>query len=243
MSDYIEQFSNEVCNRIGYYVYRLIDPRNGQTFYVGQGKGNRVFAHVNRQVKTRKEEDSESLKLKTIRQINNCGLKVIHVIHRWGLTEKEARIVESAVMDCYPGITNIQSGYQSDKGVTSAYELQNRLSLEEYVEPTDLKYVIIKIKQNILTERNEDIYETARRAWRISLNTVKQYKYALAVLNGVVVGVYEVDKWCKSFSEPNRVEFFGHKASKNIEDIFLRKLIPSKYIVQGMASPVLYSKN
>lgn len=40
----INEFSQETINKIGYYVYRLIDPRNGQTFYVG--KGNRVFQHV-----------------------------------------------------------------------------------------------------------------------------------------------------------------------------------------------------
>lgn len=42
----INEFSQETINKIGYYVYRLIDPRNGQTFYVGKGKGNRVFQHV-----------------------------------------------------------------------------------------------------------------------------------------------------------------------------------------------------
>ena len=33
----IDKFSPEVINEIGYYVYRLIDPRNGNTFYVGKG--------------------------------------------------------------------------------------------------------------------------------------------------------------------------------------------------------------
>jgi hypothetical protein len=28
------------------YVYRLIDPRNGETFHVGKGRGNRVSAHI-----------------------------------------------------------------------------------------------------------------------------------------------------------------------------------------------------
>ena len=42
----ISSFSPEVIEQLQYYVYRLIDPRDGQTFYVGKGKGNRVFAHA-----------------------------------------------------------------------------------------------------------------------------------------------------------------------------------------------------
>jgi hypothetical protein len=33
-----------VIQRLDHYVYRLIDPRNGETFYVGVGKGKRVVA-------------------------------------------------------------------------------------------------------------------------------------------------------------------------------------------------------
>ena len=47
----INKFSEEVEKELKYYVYRLIDPRNGQTFYVGKGKNNRVFAHVNQALK------------------------------------------------------------------------------------------------------------------------------------------------------------------------------------------------
>lgn len=37
----------EVAQKLKTYVYRPIGPRNGETFYVGEGKGNRVFAHKN----------------------------------------------------------------------------------------------------------------------------------------------------------------------------------------------------
>lgn len=88
-------FTPEVIEQLQYYVYRLIDPRNGQTFYVGKGKGNRVFAHVNDALKSYvgesyedKEEDDISSKIQQIRDIKNVGLEVIHVIQRYGLTEK-----------------------------------------------------------------------------------------------------------------------------------------------------------
>ncbi len=35
-------FPEEVQRALKYYVYRLIDLRNGETFYIGKGKGNRV---------------------------------------------------------------------------------------------------------------------------------------------------------------------------------------------------------
>ena len=46
-SHMITEFTTEVISKLGYYVYLLIDPRTGNTFYVGKGRGNRTFAHVN----------------------------------------------------------------------------------------------------------------------------------------------------------------------------------------------------
>ena len=77
-----ESFPPEVSRKLKTYVYRLIDPRNGETFYVGKGRGNRVFAHV------RAEEglvgDELDNKLRRIREIRIAGFQPAHVIHRHG---------------------------------------------------------------------------------------------------------------------------------------------------------------
>jgi hypothetical protein len=83
----METFSPEIHDKIGYYVYRLIDPRNGQTFYVGKGRGNRIFQRVQGALKQEEVSDEDEMDLKntTILGIKHVGLSVIHVIHRHGI--------------------------------------------------------------------------------------------------------------------------------------------------------------
>jgi len=71
-----EGFSEEVRQKINYYVYRLIDPRNGETFYVGKGMDNRVFQHIREEINAVKDQDSNDLKLRRIRAIKGPGLRL-----------------------------------------------------------------------------------------------------------------------------------------------------------------------
>jgi hypothetical protein len=89
----VNHFSAIIAEQLGCYVYRLIDPRNGMTFYVGRGRGNRVFAHAAGNNIPSDNEDAEDLKLRTIWAINTAGLHVDHLIHRHGLDEKSAKEV------------------------------------------------------------------------------------------------------------------------------------------------------
>ena len=61
-------FSADVVSKLGNYVYRLIDPRDFQTFYVGRGVGNRVYLHAKDELNHfENDEDELTTKLKLIR--------------------------------------------------------------------------------------------------------------------------------------------------------------------------------
>src|SRR5882724_4815938 len=104
----IDAFPSEVIEKLKTYVYRLIDPRNGETFYVGKGQGNRVFSHV--RAEQNLEGDDLDNKIRRIREIRLAGFEVAHVIHRHGMDERTAFEVESVLMDAYPGLTNEAGG-------------------------------------------------------------------------------------------------------------------------------------
>ena len=252
----LNKFTPDVCKRLGYYVYRLIDPRTGQTFYVGKGKNNRVFAHVNEALKDyygvdyfiAEQDDEISAKIQQIRDIHKAGLEVIMVIHRWGMDEDTAYEVESALTDCYPGLTNEQSGHDSDRGVANVDTIQRVLRLEEFddskAEPNE--YMIIKIRQDVLNSRFGDVYDTARRAWHINPQKAAEYKYILVSLYSEVIAIYKNVKWLNSPTESNRWEFEAEKANKHedaqIIERYLHKSLPRRYVKKGMASPILYQK-
>ena len=80
----------------GYYVYALIDPRDNKVFYIGKGVGNRVFMH---EIESGKSLESEKLKLKKIRDIENAGFSVKKLIVNWGLTESEAFAAEATLIN------------------------------------------------------------------------------------------------------------------------------------------------
>ena len=229
----LEKLNSDGNNK--YYVYRLVDPRSFHTFYVGKGCGNRVFMHAKaaKELIT-KEEDADSLKLKLISEILAAGKEVICFIHRWGLSQKAAFEVEAALIDCYPGLSNIQSGHDNERGMVSVEDFEKQSNLVEYEEPEE-DYIIIKTSKGAI-EANGSLYEATRRSWANDINRAEKYKYVLSVINGIVKEVYEVDHWYK---DGDRIAFEG-KETKDAISSLKGTIIPAKYRQKSMASPFLY---
>ena len=59
------RFPPEVIQKLRYYVYLYLDPDTDEVFYVGKGRGNRVFNHL--------KDTSESEKTDRIKEIRRRG--------------------------------------------------------------------------------------------------------------------------------------------------------------------------
>ena len=245
-----DRFSEKVATKLGNYVYRLIDPRNGATFYVGRGRGNRVYSHAaGQQVKT-KSQDDEALKLKTIRAIKNAGFQVQHVIHRHGMSEDAAKEVEAALIDAYPGLTNIQGGCDNDRGVMHAAEIVRFFEAPE----AEFRHKLILITVN-KTSGEEELIDAVRYAWKIDPLRADKAEYVLAVRRGLIIGAFEVEgKWLPATTEyfppfssvgrkgprKGRYGFRGHDAPSEVSRLYVQKRVPSEFRKRGAANPIRY---
>ncbi len=186
-------FSPEIITKLQYYVYRLIDPRNGETFYVVKGKGNRVFEHAQGNT----EEDALCEKMSRIREIRLAGLEVGHVIHRHGMDEDTAFEVEAALIDAYPGLTNIMDGHgNSGFGAMHADEIINRYRAENAA--FEHRALLISVNRSAL---DSSLYDATRYAWRLNPDKARHAEVILPTVQGLIVGAFIAKEWLPATQE------------------------------------------
>ncbi|QGN59042.1 hypothetical protein [Nostocoides sp. HKS02] len=190
-------FSPYVQEQIGWYVYLLRDPRNGEVFYVGKGKGNRVFQHAQ---DADTLPDTDKPKLSRIRVIHEDGRQVVTELVRHHIpTEQTAYLVEAAVIDAMRAVglelTNAVSGHHSQLyGLASTWvaaSIYDAPPLPEVDEPL-VMFKIPKLWTPAMTEG--DLYE-ATRGWWVLGPKARRAKYAVAVHRGVTRGVWRIEYW------------------------------------------------
>jgi len=242
-------FSTEIEKELKYYVYRLIDPRNGETFYIGKGKGNRVFSHINNELTAKeKEDDGISDKLSRIRKIKLDGFEVAHVIHRHGLDEKTAFEVEGALIDAYPSITNIMGGHgNNDRGVMHSKQIITHYQADEVdLDNAPHKALLIKVNK---TAEGSDLYDATRYAWRVG-SRAEEADIILSIFRNMIVGVFVATNWLDATAEnfpgketvDGRKGFIGKEADIEIQKKYIGKKLPKDYYgTKGAANPIKYS--
>lgn len=238
------KFSAEVTSKLKCYVYRLVDPRNGETFYVGRGKGNRVFDHVRGELTA--NDDGLSHKLKRIREIRVDGFEVGHLIHRHGMDDATAREVEAALIDGYPETHNEIGGAESDeRGLMHAKQIVQRYEAQKAVFRH--KALMINVNRTVLDQKN--VYEAVRYAWKLDPSKARRADVVLAAQQGLIIGAFVATDWlpatAKNFPERQEVHgrwgFVGQEAPELIRKMYIGRRIPDRFRKRGAANPVRYS--
>lgn len=198
-----KSFKQTVIESLKCYVYALVDPRDNHIFYVGKGSGNRVYQHAQAAI----ADDSQNLKLSTIREILNLGMAAKYYIIRHNMTEDEAYLVESAIIDLltYPAfnkenlLTNIAVGHhQWDEGIKSDEEINTLYDCAKIEPNPDDRLLLVSLNQSYNQSkatgvyRRANDYETARKYWNVSPKKVDKIRYILGIYRGIVRIVIEV---------------------------------------------------
>jgi uncharacterized protein len=182
------QITPEVADILKYYVYVYSDPKTGKPFYIGKGKGTRVFEHLN--------DPQETDKTQTIQTISKAGSEPQIDILRYGLTELEAQLVEASAIDLIgiSNLTNKIAGFDSRTfGRIGSAELILMLSAQEVDVVHDAVLITInKRYRSNMTEK--ELYESTRGVWVIGSRRDKA-EYAMAVYQGIVREVYSIKAW------------------------------------------------
>lgn len=197
------KFSPETCRNLKHYVYALVDPRDKYVFYIGKGKDNRVFNHVEEalKIKNASKKVEEKEKVKIIKEINKKGLNVRHYILRSGLTEELAKEIEAILIDLLNLenlgfkriITNINKGIDSKKRGAKSVE-----EIEEFYAPaikfnSDDKILCVNIAKSY--KAGTPVYEAAKEAWGLNKKRRDEVTHVLAISNGIVRGVFKPTHW------------------------------------------------
>ena len=84
-----------------FYVYKYIDPRNNQIIYIGKGKGNRRFYHLNKVKNNPTLNNFKNYFLNTIKSILKSGLEPEIIIIENGMTQINALLLEKQLIEKY----------------------------------------------------------------------------------------------------------------------------------------------
>lgn len=182
------QFPSEVAEKLGYYVYAYLDPANHEIFYIGKGRDNRAFYHLN--------DLQENRKVERIKRIRGAGGEPQIEILVYDLTEAEALKIEAICIDLigFNTLTNLVTGHNSKwGGRRSVEEIIDSFSAEavEIDEPA-IGFFINKTYHYGMSAH--ELYEMTRGIWRVGERR-ERTQIALAIYHGIIKEVYEIQAW------------------------------------------------
>lgn len=238
-----------IAERLGWYVYALRDPRDGGTiFYVGKGKGDRVYQHAVH-AKVVGDEGGQGLKLSTIRAIHAAGMAVgVEIVRHEIVDEATAFEVEAGVIDALQLAGIELSNRVRGHGTARGWRQFDDLVAEYHAKPAtiadDERVVLIRINKLYRSGMGDaELYDVTRKWWRKGAG--RNPEWAFAVYHGIVRAVYRIEgPWYHPSPEQADERTRTRKAFDGIRDAEMEDRYVwtdvSAYLPKGLQTPLRY---
>jgi hypothetical protein len=233
-----------VGERLGHYVYALVDPRDSRIFYVGKGVGDRAYHHARHAMRVDRSKTSEELKLDRIRAVHEAGLDVQVEIIRHSLDdEAQAFEVKAALIDALKlaglELTNAVAGQGARRGWRPLEELVSEYAAKPIEIQAEHRALLIRLNDAQWQAARgvpKELYERTRASWVVAPARRKP-DWAFAVYDGIVRGVYRIGSWERA-SDGRRWLFEGSRDAA-MEEIYLWSDV-SGHLPRGARNPITY---
>jgi hypothetical protein len=189
----------------------------------------------------------------TIRALRRLGLEPVIEILKYGLTEREALLVEATAIDLLEieTLTNRVRGSGArvgSRGSVDAIAAMLNARPVTIVDPV----ILININREYRPSMDlQALYDATRSAWRVGTKR-KEPRYALSVFRGVVREVFEIVEWVPGGTtmrvrdtdgrprpRQGRWEFVGHVAEDRVRRRYLNRSV-ADYFKPGAQNPIMY---
>ena len=210
----MQKFSNHTITALKSYVYGLKYPHSDkQYFYIGKGKGNRVFSHINQKIKSGIKDPKYDI----IQSLKKLGGPEIDII-RHGLTSDEALLLEATLIDVFgvKQITNKVKGVDTSQfGIVSVIDIEAAYKGKEFTR--NITAVCFKISRAWHKDMSEELlYNKIRGSWSLNIKRAEKAEYGIGVYGGVIRGIYKICNWEQVTQNKSgcRYKFNGYKEEK-----------------------------
>jgi uncharacterized protein len=250
-----------VAERLGYYVYILIDPRDNVPFYVGKGQGERLLSH-GLEADLESEQDQPA-KIKRIREIRRDGQEPKIVVLRHTLSEADAFLIEASVIDAFDGkLTNRIRGRGTVGGVAPLEELISAYGAPDLITLTPA--ILITLRPWVVFPEDlepghlrpgygwkpgqspEELFDMSRGWWKLNPDTAKRKsaEYVVTAFEGITRTVCKLNGWLPPFTDSKgrkRWCFQGSLISSGpIWEDFVGAFGKRVPVVDGARNPIRY---
>jgi len=209
----MNKLSANILRKLDYYVYLYSDPDTKEIFYIGKGKGSRIYDHL--------KDTKDSSKVRRIQEIKkrNHTEPIIEILVHGIIDDKTAQKIEASVIDLVgiKNLTNDKKGYESEAfGRMNLAQIRAKYSRKKaYIEE---KVMLVKLVKTFRYNMDPmQLYDNTRGTWPMSPEAREQVQYVFPIYDGIIQETYKVVQWFEAGTTLNEylLERFNPQITHN----------------------------